>query len=558
MPWGVSARHRRQCRHCRHCPPLPAHALSFISAVLALLHLPAAHAQLPPWRFPDWSWVGYRGGAPLPIDLPGAVYNVRDYGAAGDGWTNDSPAIQAAINAAAKAGGGVVYLPAARYAIHSTLRVTSSNTVIKGAGKGSTILFAPYSLAESRPDDYLNAAGDYSKYCWKDAYIEIFGKTKMSSFKSLVARVTTHRARGLTSVRVERVPGKMISPGDELWLFQSEPKPPSVDRGTLSAYLHGWDTLAGEDLPQKCAVGRKRDACLSALFGKKDLVRWLVKVKEVKKDGNVWVLERPLPFDLRPEWSAEFHRFKPGSVLRESGVEDLTLEFPLTPMAPHHLEKGYNGVELRWTVDSWIRNVDVVNADNAIFVRTSHHVTVTGVETSTNGDRSPNGVSKMNGHIGIGVIGSADVYVVDFNVKAMMLHDTTVVRTILSVWHRGRGTDLNLDAHRHICFANLYSHIDLGIGSRPFTMGGRDGEGLPLAAYTAFWGLSSARGAPLPVRNDTARFGLCSYGGNFVAFVGDFVQEGTCPGWFIKETVVPEPTDLFVDQAVRRLGAVPV
>ena len=34
------------------------------------------------------------------------VYNVRDYGAVGDGQTLDSPAINAAIEAAVKGGGG--------------------------------------------------------------------------------------------------------------------------------------------------------------------------------------------------------------------------------------------------------------------------------------------------------------------------------------------------------------------------------------------------------------------------------------------------------------------
>ncbi len=46
-------------------------------------------------------------------------YNVREYGAKGDGVTDDTAAIQAAINAAAAAGGGAVYLPAATYMVKS-------------------------------------------------------------------------------------------------------------------------------------------------------------------------------------------------------------------------------------------------------------------------------------------------------------------------------------------------------------------------------------------------------------------------------------------------------
>ncbi len=44
-------------------------------------------------------------------DKGGQVFNVKAYGAKGDGETNDSPAFQAAYNAAAAAGGGVVFVP---------------------------------------------------------------------------------------------------------------------------------------------------------------------------------------------------------------------------------------------------------------------------------------------------------------------------------------------------------------------------------------------------------------------------------------------------------------
>ena len=43
------------------------------------------------------------------------VYDVRTFGAAGDGKTKDTAAIQKAIDAAAAAGGGEVLLPAGTY-----------------------------------------------------------------------------------------------------------------------------------------------------------------------------------------------------------------------------------------------------------------------------------------------------------------------------------------------------------------------------------------------------------------------------------------------------------
>jgi hypothetical protein len=49
--------------------------------------------------------------------------NVKDYGAKGDGVTDDTAAIQAAIDAANTAGGGIVYFPTGRYAVRSTIHV---------------------------------------------------------------------------------------------------------------------------------------------------------------------------------------------------------------------------------------------------------------------------------------------------------------------------------------------------------------------------------------------------------------------------------------------------
>ena len=54
------------------------------------------------------------------IYLHAAIYNVMDFGAKADGKTIDSPAINRAIEAAAQAGGGTVYLPAVSYT-HLTL-----------------------------------------------------------------------------------------------------------------------------------------------------------------------------------------------------------------------------------------------------------------------------------------------------------------------------------------------------------------------------------------------------------------------------------------------------
>jgi polygalacturonase len=53
------------------------------------------------------------------------TYNVRHFGAVGDGTVNDAPAINKAINACNKAGGGTVFVPSGFYttgSIHPSIR----------------------------------------------------------------------------------------------------------------------------------------------------------------------------------------------------------------------------------------------------------------------------------------------------------------------------------------------------------------------------------------------------------------------------------------------------
>lgn len=92
----------------------------------------------------DSGWAVYVGG----------VYNVKNYGAVGDGVTDDSAAIQAAVNACLATGKGTpgkatVYFPPGAYRLGTTIFIPNSLIQIKGEGasgvtapswRGSTII----------------------------------------------------------------------------------------------------------------------------------------------------------------------------------------------------------------------------------------------------------------------------------------------------------------------------------------------------------------------------------------------------------------------------------
>ncbi|WP_208782427.1 glycosyl hydrolase family 28 protein [Streptomyces griseorubiginosus] len=107
--------------------------------------------------------------APAGAPRAAAEYNVRDYGAKGDGSSNDSAAIDKAITAANAAGGGTVRFPSGTYKSKNTLHMKSHVTL--QLDKGATLQGSSadtYDKAESNPyDDYQ----DYGHSHFHDAMI---------------------------------------------------------------------------------------------------------------------------------------------------------------------------------------------------------------------------------------------------------------------------------------------------------------------------------------------------------------------------------------------------
>ncbi|MET8952534.1 glycosyl hydrolase family 28 protein [Streptomyces sp. NPDC004533] len=97
------------------------------------------------------------------------VFDVRDYGAKGDGSTNDTPAINKAVTAANAAGGGTVRFPAGAYKSKNTIHMKSNVTLQVDTGatlQGSSA--DSYDAPESNPYDKYQ---DYGHSHFHDAMI---------------------------------------------------------------------------------------------------------------------------------------------------------------------------------------------------------------------------------------------------------------------------------------------------------------------------------------------------------------------------------------------------
>lgn len=66
-----------------------------------------------------------------PLAWPQTIFDVRQFEASGDGSVDDTAAVQAALAAAGKAGGGIVFFPRGRYQVRKTLNIPRF-TVLRG------------------------------------------------------------------------------------------------------------------------------------------------------------------------------------------------------------------------------------------------------------------------------------------------------------------------------------------------------------------------------------------------------------------------------------------
>ena len=141
------------------------------------------------------------------------IFNVRDYGAKGDGKTLDSPAINAAIEAAVSDGGGQVLLPAGIY-LSGSIRLRSNIDLHLSAG--CTILAAPASMKAYDPSESFGGFPEYQDgghTYFHNSLIWAEGQTNVS--------ITGHGmidGQGLTKKDTEKagiVQGGSIGTGDK-------------------------------------------------------------------------------------------------------------------------------------------------------------------------------------------------------------------------------------------------------------------------------------------------------------------------------------------------------
>ena len=154
----------------------------------------AGEKWTPASRLPDFSFAGYRRGEE-PFRIPAASISVTDFGAKGDGRSDDTAAFKSAIKAGA---GKVIHVPAGRFLLSDILRIETSNLVLRGAGAGKTIFVFTKSLETILPRPVKNDGGTpTSDWSWGGGLFMIGDSLKRSdNTAGSLTRVSAAAARG--------------------------------------------------------------------------------------------------------------------------------------------------------------------------------------------------------------------------------------------------------------------------------------------------------------------------------------------------------------------------
>lgn len=460
-------------------------------------------------RLPDFSFAGYRHGE-REIPSPAVTHNVKDFGAVGDGKTDDSDAF---VKALAEIEEGVLFIPEGRYTITKILTITKPKVVVRGAGADKTILYFPIPLNDIKPNWGATTSGQpTSNYSWSGGFITIRG-----SFQSKrLASVQGTAKRGAHQLNVDDATSLTI--GQSVEILQTDDA-----ENSLAMHLYTDDPRIG----------------LEKLNGraKSSLVTRITAI-----NGNTITFDRPLRCDIDPKWKPTINQFAP--TVTDSGVEGITFEFPNTPYEGHFSELGFNAFAIAGAAHCWVRNVRVHNSDSGGFI-SGHFNTIDGITYTS--DRKADKNRGSQGHHGI-TNGGNDNLFQNFDFQSKFIHDITVSRGAGNVHKNGNGVDLALDHHRHATHENLFTNIHVGKGTRPWRSGGGQALGAHCAARGTFWNIT----ADQPIAAPDDKFGPWSI--NLVGVqMNQPDQTADKQRWYEHNKKSVAPLDLHAAQLERRL-----
>ncbi|OIP81270.1 MAG: hypothetical protein AUK44_10455 [Porphyromonadaceae bacterium CG2_30_38_12] len=328
---------------------------------------------------PDFSYAGYGYGEQLPPIVPdGAlpVFNVNDFGAIPDDGLPDMAAIENAIDAATKAGGGIVKFGAGTYNLAQitnemngskvrSIIVRASNIILRGAGSGvgGTVIFENAAISEygsfavpnivnfAAPElkgmehTYGLHEGDPLTNDWwfsVDATYEAFRLENTDDFLSLA---TSDAPRQSKSIDVAH-PEKFFA-GQLVYINMTDPL-------YHNEFFAPWDpSLFSVNNLKKVRRGRQ-----------------IMTVQSVS--GNTITFKERLRLDYKAQYNIVLAQYR---YIQNVGLEDMCFE-SATYVDQSKTRPRASGVLFTNVYNGWAKNLKFVNVGSALSLSQCKNVTV--------------------------------------------------------------------------------------------------------------------------------------------------------------------------------------
>ncbi len=427
-------------------------------------------------NLPDFSRAGYQmGSEQIPRfetqSLPLFDVTSSKFGATPDDGVDDTDAIQSAIDAAAEAGGGVVFLPKGRYEVHQTpnhgfLQIRSSHIILRGepnhelnhsdkqSGKelGTILHFGSPGKAD-RIYRLGTVPAEQEGRHW--TAVAVMGSESTNE----LTRYTQTVMRGNREVRVMDT-SNLISGQTVIIEFDDpliDPENPSYDKVDIAAQLTNPLQLVSKHTDTFGKVSKK--------------ISWIVKIDNVL-DKNRILLAEPARFNQYLRYSPRILSF---NGIEGVGIENLTIQSSWKGGYRHHKPfVGENGEIIRtakeqdylwggiWfssVRDSWVRNVAFKDmTQGVIFSRCGY---ATAKELRFYG---------LDGHAGVTIAQSHGILVDGADFFARSVHPVSLknfasgnVITDCETHYDGRdannATDAVIDFHGLFPYENLFENM---------------------------------------------------------------------------------------------------
>ncbi len=420
----------------------------------------------PAGRLPDFSFAGYETGAKeIPIFAVQATLGQN--GAKPNDGVDDADELQNLINTIKTP--GTVLIPKGTWNLDKRIYIKRSGVVVKG--EDGAEFFMRKSLSQIDKENNVDTTPLEMDYSFFQAFINLEGK--IVTKKKCSGGVVKNAPQGTKTLSVSK---KMkVCVGDWIMITQT-------DDATESLYKYINNVTDGRSFYQNPPTDE--------LLNEKNMFTFYTKV--LGRKGNVITIERPMPINTDTRWNPTVAVLDMEQTTQNIGFQNITLRMNGDAWGGHFKNDGFSGITMNGLMNSWLKDVTIIDADNCIYFHNIAFCTLDGI--TIKGDKRAS--NKEIGHHGIFIRDSSrDNLITNFKFEASYLHDLTVeAHATQNVFTNGIGSQLNFDHHRLGPFANLFTNINVGNGNRLMGSSGSFYRGPNSGIYTTLWNIKKTSG----------------------------------------------------------------